>query len=96
MNIRATIFALVASGATLTAATGPAFAQDQTSVAVSYRDLNLNSAQGRSTLDQRIRSAARRVCGPQNGAGLSEMQNRIECRANAVRQAQSQTSRISG
>jgi UrcA family protein len=65
MNIR--ILALAALGAaTLSAGTAPAFAADnqqQTSVAVHYRDLDLTTPEGAKELDKRLHLAAQQVCG---------------------------------
>ncbi len=63
------MIALAALGATVTAGTaGPALAnteQNQT-IHVEYADLNLATAAGQKTLDQRIIKAARKVCGMGN------------------------------
>lgn len=48
-----------------------AFAQEApTSVAVSYSDLNLKSEAGVKTLDRRLASAIRTVCGEHDGSAL--------------------------
>ena len=50
-----------------------AFAQEApTSVAVSYRDLNLKSEAGVKTLDRRLASAIRAVCGEHDGSVVPE------------------------
>lgn len=48
----------------------PAFADGAKSVKVSYADLNLSSAHGKSVFDRRIAHAARRVCGPASQLNL--------------------------
>jgi len=57
-----TRFAAAALALGLSAATvsAPAFAEE---VTVSYKDLNLASADGQKTLDRRISKAAKKVCG---------------------------------
>lgn len=50
---------LIAAGFAAIAMAQPATAS---STAVSYADLDLSSAQGRATLDARVRHAARQVC----------------------------------
>lgn len=57
MNVRPLILT-IAAAATLVAT--PAFAE---SVQVEYKDLDLSSDAGRATLQTRIESAAREVCG---------------------------------
>lgn len=66
MNARYALAALAAM--TLTA--GPALAQPAAAdgsarMAVSYADLNLNTAAGQAVLMGRIRHAAEQVCGPE-------------------------------
>lgn len=61
------------------------------SIAVSYADLDLDSAEGRATLDNRIRSAVRRVCSPvvayRDGPFYREWRNCLdEASAGAQRQ----------
>lgn len=67
-SIFGTIGTVICAGACLVAATAPAQAADAPRVTtVSHVDLNLANDQGRNTLDTRIKSAARSVCG--NGGG---------------------------
>jgi UrcA family protein len=56
------------------------------SVTVSYRDLNLSSVDGASTLYQRIRGAARLVCG-ESGRGIDEQRAWRACYEAAVTNA---------
>ena len=73
MFVRPLILAAAAVTAgllSLSAASVPAFAQESRSIAVSYADLNLASADGRDVLDQRIASAASQLCGPSDGRDL--------------------------
>lgn len=68
MNVRSTLFAaaaLAAAFTSVTAAVGPAVAQDMASVPVVYEDLNLRSSLGQAVLDRRIATAARTACGPE-------------------------------
>lgn len=62
----------------------------QSSRAVHYADLDLRTRQGQSTLDRRVRSAARRVC--QSLAFGSVMNARLYhgCRSRAISGAQDQ------
>jgi UrcA family protein len=63
-------------------------AQDAASVTVGYYDLNLNNPQGVSSLYQRIRGAAREVCGSFEGREGLEQQVRLNgCLAEAVANA---------
>jgi len=65
MSVRSSLaVAAVAAGlATVAFAAAPAAAGELESVQVQYQDLNLSHASGRATLDRRISSAARRLCG---------------------------------
>lgn len=59
-----------------------------TSVAVSYADLDIASAAGAKTLYARIRSAARKVCGPEpSGLDLHGMAAYDACFQGAVSRA---------
>ena len=61
MSVR-TILAAAVVVASLGAA-APALAQSAESVTVSYADLNLGTASGRTALDRRITNAAEQLCG---------------------------------
>lgn len=50
------------AGLCLVGATAPAHAESARTATVSYADLNVASAQGRSVLDRRLHNAARAVC----------------------------------
>lgn len=57
-------------------------------VAVSYDDLNLDSAAGRETLETRIRAAVKQVCGHTNGRQtIKEMTDYQTCVAQASQTA---------
>ena len=58
----------------------PAVAQDSTaSERIAYSDLNLGSAGGKATLEQRIRAAASRVC--ETGSGEQSLRETLAGRA---------------
>ncbi|HWT13986.1 MAG TPA: UrcA family protein [Allosphingosinicella sp.] len=65
MFVRASLFAaaLVAGFVNLGLAAGPAMAQAQETITVSYADLNLANAAGRHLFDRRIFAAASQLCG---------------------------------
>lgn len=54
---------------------------------VSYRDLNLNTIEGATTLYKRIRSAASSVCRGNEGRRLEEWQAYDSCFKHAITQA---------
>ena len=55
---------------------------------VSYADLNLNTHEGVSTLQRRVRAAVKTVCGPPPDLReLNEMRAERECRYQALHQA---------
>ncbi|GGZ05262.1 UrcA family protein [Novosphingobium colocasiae] len=58
-------FAIATIAAALVAAAAPSFAAEPAgkSIAVSFKDLDLSSAEGQRTLEHRIDKAARSVCG---------------------------------
>jgi UrcA family protein len=60
---------------------------------VSYADLNLGSAAGRSTLDRRIRTAARSVCGMPL-SGLPEVREVQACRVAAMGAAKAEVEQV--
>ncbi|QMW24381.1 UrcA family protein [Sandaracinobacteroides saxicola] len=57
------IAAIAVSAATLVGVAGPAQAAEVHSVRVSHADLDLGTVAGRTTLENRIRQAAKSVCG---------------------------------
>lgn len=59
----------------------PASAGDAPQEKVSYSDLDLTSQAGQDTLDQRIRGAVKRVCGPAGPSAGDYLQNRACKRA---------------
>lgn len=69
MSVRSALFAaaaIVAGFLNIGLAAGPAVAQTQETIAVSYADLNLASEAGRDLLDRRIAGAAGALCGDFN------------------------------
>jgi len=70
INILALAGAIIASTITIAAVT-PAAAADTATVRVSYADLDLASAEGRSALDARIGAAASKVCVATNDRDLN-------------------------
>lgn len=67
--------------AALLAGATPALAQPAThSVAVHYGDLDLASADGRATLDSRLRQAVRTACGDPSPADLRGQNRASDCR----------------
>lgn len=60
------------------------------SVAVRYHDLNLNSVAGRAELDRRLARAVRAVCPDPDQRELRRREVARDCRAVAVRNANSQ------
>ncbi len=86
-NLAAAAGAVLISTACLAVAATPAAAETvAVSKTVSYADLNLGSAKGRATLDQRIKSAARQVC-RQDADDLSTRAFQTECVKTAVAKA---------
>ena len=84
--------ALIAAGLAALAFTSPAHADTRT---VSYADLDLSTAHGRTALDARVRGAARQVCeiGADN-TSLAEQIAAKSCVAKAVSSAQQQFASI--
>lgn len=75
----------VAAAASISAA--PATAQGvpaQSTLAVSYADLDLTTDAGIRTLDRRILSAVQQACGPVSAFDLSGTNRARECRADAL------------
>ncbi len=77
---------IVTIAAALLASATPALSQGSAhSVAVHYGDLNLASADGRATLDSRLRQAVRTACGDPSPADLRGRNQAIACRADLNR-----------
>jgi UrcA family protein len=100
MNTRT--LALAALGAaTLSAGAVPAFAadnQEQTSVAVHYRDLDLTTPEGAKELDRRLHLAAQQVCGMDEritGSNLPSHDAR-ECYKHTLKQLQARFATLVG
>ena len=77
------LLAIAAAAGTLTMASAPAFAADQ-SVEVRYGDLDLSSEAGVSALKQRVAVAVRHVCGNADIRNLREVADMNRCRAEAA------------
>ena len=75
---------LIVSLMALTAATASA-QQTRSSVTVSYGDLNLRSEGGQKTLDVRLASAVRSVCGSSEGSVVSEYRAVVQRRVTEKR-----------
>lgn len=78
--------ALVAGTAAFAA---PASAQEVRTMAVSYKDLNLNTAEGQKMLARRIAVAANQVCA-QSGQGLEIEMDVHSCKLAAKTRANAQ------
>ena len=80
-------FAVLSAGAFLTFAMGaPAIAQEST-VRVDYSDLDLASTTGQHVLQQRVKSAVRIVCGPDNKHVFANSQQAALCHIHAAKLA---------
>lgn len=89
--IKMLMFAAAAVGAAV-----PASAQEApVSIKVRYADLNLASPQGVTALNQRIKAAARQVCGPQP-TNLDETMAMRRCQTDAIRSAEPQVALAMG
>ena len=77
-------------------AAAPAAAQElaASKTLVAYGDLNIGNAAGRATLDQRIRAAARSVCGVEQAPGLAEMTMLKDCREGAINAAHAEVEQV--
>lgn len=80
------LFALAAALATSLFAAAPTAAETR-SISVSYADLNLASAAGRTTLENRIARAATRVCRYNGSPDLKSQQLALGCRTTAMADA---------
>jgi UrcA family protein len=83
---RFSLISLAIAGAAMLAATAQAQTPDLHQVTVRYSDLNLASAADATTLYNRIRGAARFVCG-EKGVGIDEQQRWNSCFHAAVTDA---------
>ncbi|MXP15248.1 UrcA family protein [Altererythrobacter confluentis] len=93
------MIALAALGATVTAGTAaPAFAntEQKQTIHVEYADLNLATAAGQKTLNQRIIKAAREVCGMDRAVTGTRVPTRdvLQCFHTAKAQAEKQFAAI--
>jgi UrcA family protein len=93
--ITKTLCAAAAIAATATGLSASANAQNriERTAVVSYADLDLNSANGRSTLQGRLKGAVRKVCGSYDSKSLVDVQDHGACmdQANASAQRASVT-----
>ncbi len=96
MRIAAAILALASAGATLTASTVTAFAEESRQLVVRYSDLDLAAPAGRATLDGRVRAAARKVCGSRPRVQLEEIRQVRDCQSHVMAQARNQISATAG
>jgi UrcA family protein len=87
MRTFAAILALASAGATLTASTVTAFAEESRQVIVQISDLDLAAPAGQATLDGRVRMAARKVCGPLPPVQLEEIRQVRGCQSEVRSQA---------
>jgi UrcA family protein len=61
--------------------------EDNTSVTVSYADLNLQTPAGAAALEQRVHRAVYEVCGSADDRDLSDWFAQKKCRAEAFKDA---------
>lgn len=82
--------AAAAIAVTVTGFSASANAQNRTArtAVVQYADLDLNSADGRSTLQGRLKGAVRKVCGSYDPRSLVDMQDHSTCMEEANASAQ--------
>jgi UrcA family protein len=93
MIVRSTILAaaaLIAGAANLGLAAGPALAQGQETITVSYADLNLANPAGRDAFDRRIAGAVSRLCGDFNPVELGRAAAGRACFADTLAAVQPQ------
>ncbi len=82
-----TLGALAATAATVAFA-APARAQDEPrSTIVSFADLDLSKPADAARLDWRLKTAARRVCGPDEGRDIRARHQMITCQKDALARA---------
>ena len=87
----------VLSGLALAAAivsTSPSMAQDAPTMRVSFADLDLSAPAGAKTLDARLHSAVKAVCGEAEAADLTGLAKVGRCRRAAWDGAKAQVDRI--
>ncbi|MXP42282.1 UrcA family protein [Altererythrobacter soli] len=71
----------------------PAMAQDERVVAVSLRDLNLATPEGRQVMERRIAAAVNTVCGEAYRGSVQQGRAVAECRERAAADAKRQANR---
>lgn len=87
MSVRPSILAaatLVAGLLSLGAIAAPAIARAPAGILVSYADLNLDNAAGRSVLDRRIATAAEQLCGRFSPVDLNMAAQVEACRSETI------------
>src|SRR3546814_14755293 len=89
------IAAVIAAFAALPVQAQPNAAEQGFIAFVSYSDLNLASAAGARTLENRIEAAADRICGFTQAPGLVEALRVKSCRDDVLNSARPQVSRSS-
>lgn len=94
MNIRSTILAVAAAAAAFTAVS--ASAQTGSTLPVAYADLNLHSEAGLATLDGRIASAARKLCGEYSAFELEWSMEARACQQEVIASAKAQRDALAG
>jgi UrcA family protein len=89
MSVRSSILAVaaVAAGLATVTAAAPAVAGQLASVEVEYQDLNLTNAAGQASLDRRIASAARELCGDYMPVELKWRELSRACQAEVIASA---------
>ena len=86
MRIAAAILALATAGATLTATSVPALAEEPRQLIVQYSDLDIAAPAGRASLNARIRTAVRQYCGVP-GLPVKEAKLTRDCNETVAAQA---------
>ena len=93
MFLRSTFLAaaaIVACFVNLSLAAGPAFAQTEATMVISYADLNLGNSAGRAVLERRIASAAEQLCGQFNPIELGQAEAGRACLSETIASVQPQ------
>lgn len=76
MKLKSAIIAAAVGSAILAA---PASARTDTTLRVSYADLDLTTATGQAELQARLDKAARKACASSNGGSLNTVKDRGTC-----------------
>lgn len=75
--------AAIAVSATGLSATAQAQSKTVRTAIVHFEDLDLSSAEGKETLDGRLKGAVRQVCGGFNSRSLADMRDHSSCTSEA-------------